>query len=346
MPVALDLSCWIAAAPRPRPHDRRPLHQCGSDRDHSAGCGSPGEPAHGPTTSPAWSRCCWNSTSSAGRICCPQRGPGGRGAEFVCCAGGLRCGRTAGSCRRLPRSHHHRATVPASGERRVGAAVGIMDQYTAVHARAGAALMLDCRALQHRRIPLPTELRIVACNSMVRHSIAAGEYNKRRAECAAAVAKLREDDPGVTNLRDVDLPHVEAARAGPRRRALPPGAARRDRECPRPGGCGLAGGRQSSAPWTAHGRVPSKPSRRLRSERSGVGHTRGGSHRQPWRLRIADDRRRLRRLHGQSGARGCSRRISQPYRRRYEAATRLKPDVYVSASADAAGGVRSCFLRF
>jgi len=94
----------------------------------------------------------------------------------------------------------------------VGAAVGIMDQYTAVHARAGAALMLDCRALRHHPIPVPSEVRIVACNSMVRHSIADGEYNQRRAECAVAAAMLKERHPGVTSLRDADLLQLEESR--------------------------------------------------------------------------------------------------------------------------------------
>jgi galactokinase len=94
-----------------------------------------------------------------------------------------------------------------------GAAVGIMDQYTAAHARAGHALLLDCRALEHRHVPLPPEVRIVACNSMVRHSIAGGEYNERRAECAQAVAVLKRLHPGIATLRDADLAQVEAARA-------------------------------------------------------------------------------------------------------------------------------------
>ena len=93
----------------------------------------------------------------------------------------------------------------------VGAAVGIMDHYTAVHARAGVALMLDCRALRHHAIPVRSDVRIVACNSMVRHSIAGSEYNRRRAECAAAVAILKQR-PGVTSLRDADLLHLEASR--------------------------------------------------------------------------------------------------------------------------------------
>ncbi len=95
----------------------------------------------------------------------------------------------------------------------VGAACGIMDQYTATHGRAGHALLIDCRSLQHRLLPLPAHLRIVACNSMVRHSIAAGEYNRRRRECEAAVEILGGIHPGVRSLRDVGLTQLERAAA-------------------------------------------------------------------------------------------------------------------------------------
>ncbi len=72
----------------------------------------------------------------------------------------------------------------------VGARCGIMDQYIACHGRAGHALLLDCRSLEHRQIPLRfagVEARFVVCNSMVRHSLAGGEYNQRRAQCEAGV---------------------------------------------------------------------------------------------------------------------------------------------------------------
>ena len=82
----------------------------------------------------------------------------------------------------------------------VGAACGIMDQYVACHARAGTALLLDCRALSHRYVPLPPRLRIVVCDSGVRHAHADGEYNRRRSECRDAATAL-----GVASLRDVPV---------------------------------------------------------------------------------------------------------------------------------------------
>lgn len=94
----------------------------------------------------------------------------------------------------------------------VGASCGIMDQYVACHARAGTALMLDCRSLEHQHLPLPAGLSLVICNSMVRHSIATGEYNRRREECTAAVAVLAAEDGAVGCLRDVDVDQLNESR--------------------------------------------------------------------------------------------------------------------------------------
>jgi galactokinase len=85
----------------------------------------------------------------------------------------------------------------------VGAACGIMDQFVALHGRAGHALMLDCRSLDFTLAPLPREVGLVVCNTMVRHAIAAGGYNARRHECDAAVRALARRLPHIRALRDV-----------------------------------------------------------------------------------------------------------------------------------------------
>jgi galactokinase len=84
----------------------------------------------------------------------------------------------------------------------VGARCGIMDQFVASHGQGGHALLLDCRSLEYRRLALGDEVRLVICNTMVRHSIAGGEYNQRRAECEAGVRFLAAHVPGVRALRD------------------------------------------------------------------------------------------------------------------------------------------------
>ena len=85
----------------------------------------------------------------------------------------------------------------------VGTRCGIMDQFIATHGRAGHAVMLDCRSLAFTPLPLPSSVRLVIANTMVKHSLATGEYNARRAECEAAVRQLATRLPGVRTLRDV-----------------------------------------------------------------------------------------------------------------------------------------------
>jgi galactokinase len=93
-----------------------------------------------------------------------------------------------------------------------GARCGIMDQFVACHARAQHALLLDCRSLEHEAVPLPDDVRLVACNTMVRHAHAGGEYNRRRSECESAVAHIAALFPEVRSLRDIDLARLEACR--------------------------------------------------------------------------------------------------------------------------------------
>jgi galactokinase len=94
----------------------------------------------------------------------------------------------------------------------VGARSGIMDPLVALLGERGAALLLDCRSLAHRAIPLPGSLRIVVCNSLVRHDLAAGEYNLRRAQCEAGVEVLGRARPAIAALRDATLADLEEAR--------------------------------------------------------------------------------------------------------------------------------------
>ncbi len=92
----------------------------------------------------------------------------------------------------------------------VGARCGIMDQFVASHGKRGQALLLDCRSLEYRLLPLPDDVALAICNTMVKHSIAKGEYNQRRAECEAGVRGLSKYLPNARALRDVTLQDLEA----------------------------------------------------------------------------------------------------------------------------------------
>jgi galactokinase len=99
----------------------------------------------------------------------------------------------------------------------VGARCGIMDQFVACNGKAGHLLMLDCRSLEHRFLRVPEDLRLVICNTMVKHAIAAGEYNARRAQCEEGVRLLSQGRPGISALRDLTLEDYEQLR-----KLLPP----------------------------------------------------------------------------------------------------------------------------
>jgi galactokinase len=94
----------------------------------------------------------------------------------------------------------------------VGARCGIMDQFIACFGEEERAVFLDCRSLEHEAVPLPKDVRLVLCNTMVKHEIASGEYNKRRAECEEAVRRLARVIPDVRALRDVSAEQVEVHR--------------------------------------------------------------------------------------------------------------------------------------
>jgi galactokinase len=91
----------------------------------------------------------------------------------------------------------------------VGARCGIMDQFVSVHGRKDHALLLDCRSLEYRHQPIPQEVRLVICNTMVRHSVAGGEYNQRRRECETAAKYFSSIKPAVKALRDVSMEDLE-----------------------------------------------------------------------------------------------------------------------------------------
>ena len=84
----------------------------------------------------------------------------------------------------------------------VGAQSGIMDQFIACAGKQDHALMLDCRSLEYRLLPIPGHVRLVICNSMVKHEHAGGQYNVRRAEVEEGTRILHQHWPSIVALRD------------------------------------------------------------------------------------------------------------------------------------------------
>lgn len=86
----------------------------------------------------------------------------------------------------------------------VGVPSGIMDQFASALGRAGNAILLDCRSLQYRYVPLRLPGVVIAViDTGVHRELARSEYGRRRAECDAAVAQLRKRLPAIRSLRDV-----------------------------------------------------------------------------------------------------------------------------------------------
>jgi galactokinase len=95
----------------------------------------------------------------------------------------------------------------------IGLNNGIMDQFASIFGESGRALLLDCRTLAHRSIPMADDdLALVACHSGSPRRLESSAYNERRSQCEAAVAVIAQTEPGVTALRDVTPAMLEAAR--------------------------------------------------------------------------------------------------------------------------------------
>ena len=87
----------------------------------------------------------------------------------------------------------------------VGANCGIMDQFISANGKKDHALLLDCRDLSFRLAPIPPDVALVIANTMVKHSIAGGDYTTRRAEVEAACAVIASHRPEVKFLRDATV---------------------------------------------------------------------------------------------------------------------------------------------
>ncbi len=91
----------------------------------------------------------------------------------------------------------------------VGASCGIMDQFIACNGAENHALLLDCRSLEFRLAPIPHDVSLVIANTMVKHSVAGGEYGTRRREVEEGTAILRQHRPEIELLRDATPQDLE-----------------------------------------------------------------------------------------------------------------------------------------
>lgn len=94
----------------------------------------------------------------------------------------------------------------------VGVNCGILDQYSSALGRQGCALLLDCRHLTHRDVPLAPGLQVVICDTRAQRNLLGSEYGERRAQCEEGARLLHARCPEVLALRDVSCAQLEAYR--------------------------------------------------------------------------------------------------------------------------------------
>ena len=89
-------------------------------------------------------------------------------------------------------------------EQAVGVPCGLMDQAASLLARAGHALLLDCRTLEYRHVPFPPELELLVADSGSRRRLEHSGYAQRRAEVEAGEpSRLRHVHSENERVREV-----------------------------------------------------------------------------------------------------------------------------------------------
>ncbi len=82
----------------------------------------------------------------------------------------------------------------------IGVRCGIMDQLISAAAVADHALLIDCRSLQTRPVPMPSGVAIAVLDTATSRGLVDSAYNERRSQCESAAEFFQ-----VNALRDADL---------------------------------------------------------------------------------------------------------------------------------------------
>lgn len=93
----------------------------------------------------------------------------------------------------------------------VGVPCGIMDQTISLLGKVGHAILLDCRDLTSKLIPVNFEengLRLLIIDTQAHHALVDGGYAKRRAQCEEVAGFF-----GLISLRDLSVSELEQKRS-------------------------------------------------------------------------------------------------------------------------------------
>jgi galactokinase len=204
LPAAIDRGTWVAAGPR----DDAQVHVTALDWDEATDCFDARQPAH----AGGWRDHVRGTLSQieplglnlviAGNV--PQ-GAGLSSSASLALA--LLTATSTASGRPLPPKDMARLAQRAENEF-VGTQCGIMDQLASACGEAGHALLIDCRSLATRAVPLPAGTALLIAHSRVRRGLVDSAYNERRQQCEEAARTL-----GVAALRDVTAEQLEQGRS-------------------------------------------------------------------------------------------------------------------------------------
>lgn len=220
LPMAIDRAVWIAG--RMRADRRVEVHSLDFGADGGFDLGALGRPGDGwleYLRGVAW------SLGEAGHALCGWEGivagdvPVGAGLSSSAALELATARAFDGACG----LRWHPATMARLAQRAenewVGVNCGIMDQLISAAGAGGHALLIDCRSLETRAVPLPADVAVVVLDTATRRGLVDSAYNERRAQCERAAAHF-----GAPALRDVDEAAFHASAAG-----LDPVIARRAR---------------------------------------------------------------------------------------------------------------------
>ncbi len=94
----------------------------------------------------------------------------------------------------------------------VGMNCGIMDQFAIAMGKKGHAIFLDTATLDYKYVPVKLDgMKIVIGNTNKKRKLTDSKYNERRAECEAALAKIRTQKP-IEALCELDCEEFDSLR--------------------------------------------------------------------------------------------------------------------------------------
>ena len=136
------------------------------------------------------------------------RGSGLSSSASLCVAVGRALSAAAGVADPDPRELA--LAAQAAEHQWAGVKCGIMDQMAVAVGAPGEAVLLDCRDLSVRSVPLPADWAVLIVQSGVVRGLVDGHYNARRADCEGAARAL-----GLRSLRGATLAQIAAATLDP-----------------------------------------------------------------------------------------------------------------------------------